>query len=178
MADSSVYCHHPDRLNAWEVGDDAGALPSQDVHLILPLPVLDELDRQKDRGQGGASTNARETIKQLDALLPHGVIRQRGGLPKTPNFLHGAITIDLWSDPPGHVRLPRADDEIVARAVAFQALAGRQVTLLTGDIGMSTQARMADLKAIRLDLPDAARKPPKLPRGTKHPNANGRDAAS
>lgn len=153
------------------MGADAGALPGHDVHLILPLPVLDELDRQKDRGQGAAATNARETIKQLDSLLPHGVIRLRGNAPENPAFPRGAITIDLWPDPPGHLRLPRADDEIIARAVAFQALAGREVTLLTGDIGVATRARMAGLKAVRLDLPDATHKPKKPPRGTQHPDA-------
>jgi hypothetical protein len=178
IADSNVYCHHPDRLDEWEAGVDAGALPSQDVHLILPLAVLDELDRQKDRGQGAASTNARETIKLLDSLLPHGVIRQRGSAAENPAFPRGAITIDLWPDPPGHVRLPRADDEIIARAVAFQALAGRKVKLLTGDIGMSTRARMAGLEAIRLDLPDATHKPRKPPRGTQHPALKNTDLKS
>ncbi|MEU4574673.1 PIN domain-containing protein [Nonomuraea sp. NPDC023979] len=171
IADSNVYCHHPERLKEWDVGLDAQALPGQDVHLILPLAVLDELDRQKDRGQGMASTNARETIKHLDTLLPQGVIRQRGSAPENPSFPWGAITIDLWPDPPGHVRLPRADDEIIARAVAFQALAGRSVKLLTGDIGMSTRARMAGLEAIRLELSDKTHKPKKPPRGTLHPAA-------
>ncbi|MEV4753297.1 PIN domain-containing protein [Streptosporangium sp. NPDC049248] len=169
IADANVYCHHPDRLDQWEVSADARTPQIQDVHLILPLAVLDELDRQKDRGQGGASTNARETIKQLDSLLPHGVIRRRGSAPENLSFPHGAITIDLWPDPPGHVRLPRTDDEIITRAVAFQALAGREVKLLTGDIGMSTRARLAGLDAIRLDLPDATHKPKKPPRGTQHP---------
>ncbi|MFI6800099.1 PIN domain-containing protein [Streptosporangium canum] len=81
------------------------------------------------------------------------------------------------------MRLPRADDEIIARAVAFQALAGRKVTLLTGDIGMSTRARTAGLEAIRLDLLDAAHKPKKPPRGTRHPalkntSSQSEDAAS
>ncbi|NRQ32440.1 hypothetical protein HII36_11400 [Nonomuraea sp. NN258] len=52
IADSNVFCHHPDRLNTWDVGKDVGAPPSQDVHLILPLAVLDELDRQKRSGSG------------------------------------------------------------------------------------------------------------------------------
>ncbi|SIS12295.1 PIN domain-containing protein [Microbispora rosea] len=169
IADSNVYCHHPDRLDEWNVGADARVLPSQDVHMILPLAVLDELDRQKDRGQGAAATNARETIKLLDGLLPNGVIRPRGNAPENPAFPRGAISIDLWPDPPGHVRLPRTDDEVIARAVAFQALAGRKVKLLTGDIGMSTRARMVGLEAIRLDLPDATHKPKRPPRGTQHP---------
>ncbi|GAA1311708.1 hypothetical protein Psi02_72440 [Planotetraspora silvatica] len=173
IADSSVYCHHPSRLNAWEVSADINVLPSHDVHLILPLAVLDELDRQKDRGQGGASTNARETIKQLDSLLPNGVVRRRGTAPENPAFPRGAITMDLWPDPAGHIRMVRTDDEIIARAVAFQALAGRSVHLLTGDIGMCTRARMAGLDSTRLDMPNATHKPPKAPRGDKHPALTG-----
>lgn len=101
-----------------------------------------------------------------------------GFAPENPAFPRGAITIDLWPDPPGHVRLPRTDDEIIARAVAFQALAGRKVKLLTGDIGMSTRARMAGLEEIRLDLPDVTHKPRKPPRGTQHPDLKSGDAAS
>ncbi|GAA4985342.1 hypothetical protein HD597_004128 [Nonomuraea thailandensis] len=88
---------------------------------------------------GAASTNARETINLLDNLLPRGVVRHRGSAPENPAFPRGAITIDLWPDPPGHVRLPRTDDEIIARAVALQARAGRKVKLLTGNLGMSTR---------------------------------------
>ncbi|GAA3234344.1 hypothetical protein GCM10020216_101390 [Nonomuraea helvata] len=65
--------------------------------------------------------------------------------------------------------------------MAFQALAGRPVTLLTGDIGMSTRARMAGLQALRLDLPDATHKPKKPPRGTQHPvlqNVSSQDGAA
>ncbi|NRQ32439.1 hypothetical protein HII36_11395 [Nonomuraea sp. NN258] len=67
------------------------------------------------------------------------------------------------------MRLPRTDDEIIARAVAFQALAGRMVKLLTGDLGMSTRARLGGIKAVRLVSPDAPQKPKKEPRGTGHP---------
>ncbi|MFB4298545.1 PIN domain-containing protein [Actinomadura sp. NTSP31] len=169
IADANVFCHHPSRLKDWDVGADARALPGRDVHLVLPLPVLDELDRLKDRGQGAAKTNARETIKQMMGLLPHGVVRQRGQTGRSSGVRGGALTLDLWPDPPCHVRLPRADDEIIARAVAFQALAGRKVTLLTGDGGMSSRAELAGLDTVLLDLPDATHKPPKPPRGTQHP---------
>ncbi|MFB4319937.1 PIN domain-containing protein [Actinomadura sp. 21ATH] len=169
VADANVFCHHRDRLKDWDVGADAFAVSEQDIHLVLPLAVLDELDRLKDRGQGAAKTNARQTIKQMIDLLPHGTVRERGQLPLAAGTRSGALTLDLWPDPPHHVRLPRADDEIIARAVAFQTLAGRKVTLLTGDIGMSSRAELAGLKSVLLDLPDATHKPPKPPRGTQHP---------
>lgn len=167
VADSSVYCHHQDRLDVWDVGHDAGVHSSQDVHLVVPMPVLDELDRQKDRGQGGAKTNARTTIQILDGLLPSGEVRPPD--MKGLEVLRGSLTVDLWPDPHSHQRLPIADDEIIARAAAFQALAGRKVTLLTGDVGMSIRARLAGLKPVRLNLPNATHKPPKQPKGTQHP---------
>ncbi|MFC0039525.1 PIN domain-containing protein [Actinomadura rayongensis] len=169
VADANVFCHHRDRLKDWDVGADAHAVPGQDVHLVLPLPVLDELDRLKDRGQGAAKTNARETIKQMAGLLPRGTVRERGQVSSPGTVRNGALTLDLWPDPAGHVRLPRADDEIIARAVAFQALAGREVTLLTGDVGMASRAELAGLTTVLLDLPDATPKPAKPPRGAHHP---------
>jgi hypothetical protein len=62
----------------------------------------------------------------------------------------GAVSMELLYDPPGHERLPINDDEIIDRAVAVQVLAGRPVTLLTYDTGMSTRGRNAGLKTIRL----------------------------
>jgi hypothetical protein len=60
------------------------------------------------------------------------------------------VTIELLFDPPGHVRLPIKDDEIVDRALAVEPLAGRKVTLLTYDTGQSTRARNAGLQVVKL----------------------------
>jgi hypothetical protein len=67
-----------------------------------------------------------------------------GGIPR------GRVTVEVLLDPPGHVRLPIADDEIIDRAVAVQPLAGRRVTLLTFDTGQSTRARSAGLEVRKL----------------------------
>ncbi|HEY2079284.1 MAG TPA: PIN domain-containing protein [Streptosporangiaceae bacterium] len=56
-------------------------------------------------------------------------------------------------DPPGHVRLPTNDDEIIDRTLAIQALAAREVTLVTYDTGMSTRARAAGLTVIKHSRP-------------------------
>ena len=62
----------------------------------------------------------------------------------------GEVTIELVFDPPGHVRLPINDDEIIDRALAIEPLADRKVTLLTYDTGQSTRARSAGLQVIKL----------------------------
>jgi hypothetical protein len=53
-------------------------------------------------------------------------------------------------DRQGHVRLPIPDDEIIDRAVAAQALAGKPVTLVTYDSGQSTRGRRAGLRVRKL----------------------------
>ena len=50
---------------------------------------------------------------------------------------HGEVTIEIVFDPPGHVRLPINDDEMIDRILAIQPLAAREVTLLTYDTGQS-----------------------------------------
>ena len=67
-----------------------------------------------------------------------------GGLPR------GEVTMELVFDPPGHVRLPINDDEIIDRALAIQRAAGRDVTLLTYDTSQSTRARTAGLPVRKL----------------------------
>ena len=57
----------------------------------------------------------------------------------------------MLSDPPGHHRLDRNDDEIVARLVALTSIVNRQATLLTYDVGMFFRARTA-LAGMALDV--------------------------
>jgi hypothetical protein len=50
----------------------------------------------------------------------------------------GPVTAELLFDPPGHVRLPITDDEIIARALSVVPLAARPVTVITYDTGMAS----------------------------------------
>ena len=85
-----------------------------------------------------------------------------------PSGEGGGCTVEIVFDPPGHVRLPINDDELIDRILAIQPLAGRQVTLLTYDTGQSTRARAAGLPAKKLTKTDD------MPAGT----ANGNSPAS
>jgi len=67
-----------------------------------------------------------------------------GGIPR------GEVTVELVFDPPGHVRLPINDDEIVDRALNVGPLAARDVTLLTFDTSQSLRARAAGLRAVKI----------------------------
>lgn len=71
-------------------------------------------------------------------------------MPGPDGLTRSEVTIELVFDPPGHVRLPGNDDEIIDRALAVEALADRNVTLLTYDTGQSTRARNAGLQVVKL----------------------------
>ena len=125
-ADTNVYLHHPE---PFERIDWSGLLPGLDhtgVHLLVPLVVVDELDRQK-QGQSGklvvrggkelVRTRARTAIRTLEDLFTDPDTLSTVGPEPSP------VRAELLVDPPGHVRLPSADAEIVDTARAAQDLA-------------------------------------------------------
>jgi hypothetical protein len=157
VADTSVYITHPDKLEEIDFAAVLGAreLP---IHLIVPVVVIDELDGLKQSKDGRTRGRARYTLAVLDRVSEYnpvaGLLRaedfsalKTGGIPR------GEVTVELLFDPPGHVRLPINDDEIIDRALAIEPLAGRPVTLLTYDTGQSTRARAAGLRVHKLAQP-------------------------
>jgi len=156
VADTSFYIQHPDKLEEvnfrplLEIWEDP-------VRLVVPIIVVDELDGLKKSGQ--ERWRAGYTLAVIDRILanPPGPAELApedfsalgtGGIPR------GAVTMELVFDPPGHIRLPINDDEIIDRVLAIQTLAGREVTLLTYDTGQSTRARAAGLRARKLTQPE------------------------
>ncbi|WP_405144386.1 PIN domain-containing protein [Sphaerisporangium sp. NBC_01403] len=153
VVDTSVYCHHPQRLDEADLAADLG-IGEEPLHIVIPMVVIDELDRLKDRGNGDAKVNARKTLKVLDQVLSDpgdiGRIREAGPSVLDPGIKRGVITVELLPDPPSHIRLPRSDDEIVDQALALEGLADRRVRVVTYDTGQSTRARLAGLEAVKL----------------------------
>ena len=155
VADTNVYLHHDlyfDKIN-W--GELVGSR-LDGVHLVVPLLVIDELDRQK-RAQRGARvsatnpeevrTRARVTLRLVDELLAPGaaVTIQPSMIPE-----RGQVTAEVLLDDIGHSRLADADSELVDRALVVQHLAQRQVTVVTFDLGMKMRAEAAGLRVVRL----------------------------
>jgi hypothetical protein len=154
IPDTSFYIRHKDKLE----DIDAGALfsdPHTDFVLLVPMVVVDELDRLKESKDKHTRWRAGYTLAVLDRLFPkQGVTRPQlaperaepGPLVAPP----GKVWIELLFDPPGHVRLPVEDDEIIDRALSVESLADRPVTVLTYDTGQSMSARNAGLRAVKL----------------------------
>jgi PIN domain-containing protein len=156
VADSSFYIEHTKKLEDvdfapldTELGDN--------IHIVVPIVVVDELDGLKRSKEPAVRWRAGYTLAVLDRVFARttGPARLRA---ETLSALGSSIpvsqiTMELLFDPPGHVRLPINDDEIIDRALAIESLASRKITLFTYDTGQSTRARAAGLRAKKLSKP-------------------------
>lgn len=149
VADSSFYIQNPQRLELADLHTILGIPRLENLHLLFPIVVLDELDRLKESGKHRARWRAGYTLGVLDRVLNgrnFGTLR-----PETSN--EGSITMEVVLDSPGHVRLPIEDDEIIDRAVAIKQVASKRTQgfrLLTCDTGQHTRGRMADLNVTKV----------------------------
>ena len=139
---------------------DLAGLPGKDpIVVVIPMVVVDELDRLKRSGKDAVRTRARVTIRAIHRLLDgdpqrFASIGEQDGTDRLAVFL----------DSPGHVRMESADSEIIDRAVALMARAeprvhsvdpefARPVRLLTADQGMALRAGQAGLTCRYLEDP-------------------------
>ena len=108
---------------------------AQSATLIIPVVVIDELDRLKD----GKERKARTPLNAIDKLLkPSNALTRTTIRPK--------VTLQVIDEPPNHERSARVDDEIVRQAAYLATLAGRELLLLTRDRGMRVRAETADIR--------------------------------
>jgi len=155
VLDTNVYLHE----QKIETLDLAAILQVREerIHVLVPMVVVDELDRLKQHSRDAIRWRAGYTLSFLDRHLNgsslQGRIREedfsalsQGGIPR------GEITAEVVLDPKQHRRLPIADDEIVDRAIAIQGIAGQTVHLVTFDTGMAMRARAAGLTVHKRDM--------------------------
>lgn len=127
--------------------------PNSRLVVLVPIVVIDELDRLKDR-----SNNSKVKWRAGHSL---GFMYEKLGdtdhpvqiQPPEPQKFRGPVVMELILDPPGHVRLPIEDDEIVERAQSIGTLTESRVTLITFDTGQSLRARNAGLGVRKLTKP-------------------------
>ena len=155
VLDTCFYVEHPDELpDADLAGLTAATTPGWAMHVLVPLLVVDELDRLKRDNQ--ARSRARTALKTLDEVFRNvSEERPMGRLRDGNSSGLGPVTMELLFDPPDHERLPDNDAEIVDRALAVQILSGREVTMVTYDKSMALRARHQGLKDLWLSHPPA-----------------------
>lgn len=132
VLDTNVLLHDPAALFAFEEHD-----------VIVPMVVLEELDRHK-KGVADLARNARQVTRSLDELLPHGSMESGFALEGPSN---GRATGRLFfkeSEPAkggkaGGLEVEKADNLILA--VAREMLkAQRDAVLVTKDINLRVKA--------------------------------------
>jgi hypothetical protein len=143
VPDSTMFCRH-DRLEDWDLAPLLGITNDRPTHIVIPMVVIDELDRLKESGNQHTRWRARYSLAVLDRVLPDptqfGILRDAGFEP-------------------GRVRLPGDDDEIIDQAHAVNCLSDRPITILTYDTGQSTRARARGLNCRKLPDPPNGEEP-------------------
>ena len=112
--------------------------------LVMPLVVLDELDRIKDR-DSDFGRYAGVVLRALDNVTS-------GKDWLAPIRMRARVTLQLVNEPLGHVRRKGNDDEIVRQAGYFAQLNEGRLVLLTRDRGMRVRTQASGL--IGKYLPD------------------------
>ena len=112
--------HYPQKFDEVDYAELLEGVWEQPIHLLLPILVIDELDRLKRSGQGQTRGRAQQTLAILDKKLTDParpkVLRAEDFTPVnegTGGVNRGEVTMEVLFDPLGHTRLPIADDEIV-----------------------------------------------------------------
>ncbi|MEV7863564.1 PIN domain-containing protein [Streptomyces hirsutus] len=161
VADSSFYIHNPIKLADVDLHKVLGLPSGEHIRLLFPMVVVDELDALKEAGKQQARWRAPHTLGLLDQILGGSTFGSlhRQELILQDGEVRGEVNMEIVLDPPGHVRLPIADDEIIDRAVAIQSLAARRVRLLTCDTGQHTRGRAAGLEVTKIPTKDPGPEP-------------------
>jgi PhoH-like ATPase len=134
ILDTNVLLHDPDSLFSFE-----------DNAIVLPLSVIEELDRIKRRSDE-VGRNAREVSRKLDEL------RVRGRLAEGVELANGgSVRIEINGNQPDNqphgIDLNTTDNRILALAYALMNQGGTPVILVTKDLNLRIKADVLGLAA-------------------------------
>jgi PhoH-like ATPase len=134
ILDTNVLLHDPESLFAFE-----------DNAIILPLSVIEELDRIKRRSDE-IGRNAREVSRKLDELRIKGRLSEGVALPNG-----GSVRIEINGNKPCHhpdgIDLNTIDNTILALAYALMNNGQSPVILVTKDLNLRIKADVLGLAA-------------------------------
>jgi PhoH-like ATPase len=134
ILDTNVLLHDPDSLFSFE-----------DNVIVLPLSVIEELDRIKRRSDE-VGRNAREVSRRLDELRVRGRLAEGVGLASG-----GSVRIEINGSPPDNhpygIDLNTTDNRILALAYALMNQGQTPVILVTKDLNLRIKADVLGLAA-------------------------------
>jgi predicted ribonuclease YlaK len=120
--------------------------PQDEVRVVVPLAVVDELDNLKRVPR--SSKRAKTALKQLYSHFGASVHARPTLHEGTAE--RGRVFVELLMEPPSHVRLPRTDDELVRVAERLSAFTQRKPVFVSYDTGAAFRVSAAELPHVRL----------------------------
>lgn len=136
VLDTNVLLSDPNSLNSFEDND-----------LVLPMAVLEELDKQKSR-QDEVGKNARHVSRMLDDLrtkgtgtLVDGVRLSSGGLLKIVSIEHAAA-----ASMPVELQNPKNDNLIIALMLQYKNAGVGEYVLVSKDINVRIKCDSLGIK--------------------------------
>ena len=134
ILDTNVLLHDPESLFSFE-----------DNAIVLPLSVIEELDRIKRRSDE-VGRNAREVSRRLDELRMRGRLSEGVGLANG-----GSVRIEINGNQPDNqpygIDLNTTDNRILALAYALMNHGQTPVILVTKDLNLRIKADVLGLAA-------------------------------
>lgn len=119
------------------------------VRLIIPLAVLDELDQ---KAYSGNKRLAKRAGKVLARLTPYLDEIERDGIAAIPTVGANHITtLEILGEDEQHQRPENIDLEILRRAQFLAALTAKDVVVVTADRGMRVRGKARGIRVITLD---------------------------
>lgn len=134
-----MHCQPPDLID-WVSLAKADA-----VRLVVPLVVVEELDRKQHEGSQAMAKRARSALRALDGIMKDTDPGAAALVPGRPG-----VTLEVLMDEAEHTRRASADAEIIERAVLLAQITSASVAVVTADTGMRLRAQSAGLGALRL----------------------------
>lgn len=116
-------------------------MQSRKVRIVVPMPVLDELDEKTYHRDEGVRKAAKSTIRFLHQLRGDRPPEDPLPLPSKPK-----MRVQILLDPPGHRRIPNMDDEILSRAEHLRGAVNGRLVLVARDHGAHTRATVRGLE--------------------------------
>ncbi len=133
VLDTNVFIHRPDAL-----------LSFKDNEIIIPLWVLEELDKLKSGGEERAR-NARQAIRQIDSLGKKGRLSEGVYLQEINSILRIGMAFDVSGSL--DLDMSRMDNKIILSALKLKR-EGRNVFFVSKDINARVKALALGLTAV------------------------------
>lgn len=136
VLDTNVFLDRAEPIDTLPWPDIVGN--DTDVHVVIPLIVIDELDKSKRHNNKALQRAARHSLRWLESL-------KRGN--DGPSSSLDVATIEILADSPRHSRVEDPDYEILDRAALLECLTSLPVWVLTEDFGMRVRAGSLGINA-------------------------------